>query len=235
MRKDWNARCTRHAVAPLLIILLWGCGDGAPFGGKYRAARKAPPKAYPKAKGHAPAVPGVDPVEEYLRSLREGTYAFNAPSRMERTETVSVQLRLGPMRKTGEVASGITEPGEVYSGTALIAPTMKAELRGSDFVITALTSERRTVATSSVTEWRWEIKARRSGTLSLTLALYVIRPGTEDLLLATAKRTIEVYVPPGKAIQGFVQKNWQWLWTAIFIPIGAWLVKRFRKQRRKPS
>jgi hypothetical protein len=49
----------------------------------------------------------------------------------------------------------------------------------------------------------------------------------------TFERTLEVDVTLRERLQTFVEGNWQWLWTALFVPLGALLLQR-RRQRRLP-
>jgi len=41
--------------------------------------------------------------------------------------------------------------------------------------------------------------------------------------IRTFKKEIRVEITRLQQTENFIKDNWQWLWTAIFFPIGAWL------------
>jgi len=43
---------------------------------------------------------------------------------------------------------------------------------------------------------------------------------------------IKVRVSYGAEISDFFSNNWQWLWSAILVPVGVWLWSKRRKDKR---
>jgi hypothetical protein len=60
-----------------------------------------------------------------------------------------------------------------------------------------------------------------------------------DILVQEYLAEVNVQVAPtpppptlAKRAGGFVSNNWQWLWTAILIPVAGWLVQRFNRKKK---
>ena len=47
----------------------------------------------------------------------------------------------------------------------------------------------------------------------------------------TFERTLVIDVPWTSRVSGFVDDNWQWLWSAILVPVGLWVLQRRRRTR----
>jgi hypothetical protein len=53
--------------------------------------------------------------------------------------------------------------------------------------------------------------------------------------LRTFNESLEIRVTLIDTVSGFVNRNWQWLWTTILVPVGAWLLaRRSRRTSREP-
>jgi hypothetical protein len=48
-------------------------------------------------------------------------------------------------------------------------------------------------------------------------------------VIRTFEETIAVNVTLSQRVSSFFANNWQWLWTAILIPIIGWLISRRRR------
>jgi hypothetical protein len=118
-----------------------------------------------------------------------------------------------------------------------VAPLMEAQLEGAPaFEITALTPARQPVSRATPTEWRWNARARESGTHALHLTINAIItvdgerfPRSLDVL----NREIEVEITAPQRIALFVQANWQWLAGTIVIPMALWFWTNRRTSNRK--
>jgi hypothetical protein len=85
------------------------------------------------------------------------------------------------------------------------------------------------VSKSEFTKWEWEVKPQAQGRqkLHLTLSVLIVIDGTSThRTIRTFERDIEVEVTRRQWIAAFLEKNWQWLWTAALVPIAGWLWSR---------
>ena len=53
--------------------------------------------------------------------------------------------------------------------------------------------------------------------------------------MRTFERTLVVNVPLRVRLETFVDENWQWLWTALVVPVGLFLLERRRRSKVPPS
>ena len=80
--------------------------------------------------------------------------------------------------------------------------------------------------------WKlWQVEATKEGEhrLHLTLtAILEVEGESMQRKIETFAHMITVEVTTGQRVSRFVANNWQWLWTAILIPIVGWLWRRQR-------
>jgi len=179
-----------------------------------------------------------DPITEILQSLPTGNIAFNVPQSMNRDDTKSIQLKLSLVAPIDDLKKSITEEGEKEGTTISVSDLMEADLTGSNFTITGVTPETQVISSTDETEWEWDIKPTDTGLqkLHLTLSVLLDFKGTSTpRAVRTFDKEIDVEVTPGQQISSFIGANWQWLWTVILVPIGAWVWSRRRKNNTPPS
>jgi hypothetical protein len=114
---------------------------------------------------------------------------------------------------------------------------MEAKLTGRGFAIEEHMPGQQWV-TSQQTRWTWKVTPTGHGpeTLHLTLYAYIDIAGRDaPLVVRTLEREIQVNITIAQRASGFIQKNWQWLWAAILVPIAGYLWKRARKAHRRPK
>jgi hypothetical protein len=109
---------------------------------------------------------------------------------------------------------------------------MEARLTGLDFAITAIMPETTAVSRRESTEWRWKVRPLSAGPHSLHLTLSVILDVNgvpTPRVIRTFDRYIKVDVTWGQRLDLFFERNWQWLWATVLVPIVGWLLRN-RKQ-----
>ena len=115
---------------------------------------------------------------------------------------------------------------------------MEADLTSESFKITPITPMRQAVRTSGNTEWQWSIKPTEAGKQHLFLRLNAIIKVDGDptaVAVQTFSEEIVIEVPLKQRLSQFAATNWQWLCTALFIPIGGWLWKRKKEVAQQPA
>jgi hypothetical protein len=50
--------------------------------------------------------------------------------------------------------------------------------------------------------------------------------------IGAAYCTIDVEVAPTQRVSNFFSRHWTWIWTAIFIPVGGYVWKKYREKRK---
>lgn len=173
-------------------------------------------------------------IDQALEEMIQGSIAFNTPDSMELNESSTIQLLLNPFKSVEELENMINKSAKVKIYQIKISHTMQARLTGNGFQITAITSEEQPISKKETTEWKWDIKAIEYGTqqLHLTLSAVIHFQGKNlSRAIRTIDKTILVRISFVKWVSNFTSKNWQWLWTALLIPVGSWLWKRRKSSK----
>ncbi|MDP8908902.1 MAG: hypothetical protein M3N47_07240 [Chloroflexota bacterium] len=182
------------------------------------------------------AAAGIDPLREIdaiLEGLPLATVAFNVPTRIALGESAVIELLLSTRAPTEDLKREITEAGKRIGARIRISDRMEARLTGPRFKIEAITPEVQAISGSEVTSWRWEVEPTVTGRprLHLTLsAILDVRGSPSTRTVRTFQRTLVVDVSLSDRVANFLQGNWQWLWTAILVPVAAWLMARHKRQ-----
>ena len=169
-----------------------------------------------------------------LAGLPLANVAFNAPETLRVHETAVIQLLLSGEQPIEQLQDQLTELGEKEGEQIKVSDRMEAQLSGLGFTIAAITPAVQPVSGQGVTEWRWEIEPTRVGTrrLHLTLSALIDVKGRESTYaIRTFERSLDVRVTWSERLSGFFSDNWQWLWTALLIPLVGWALSR----RRRPA
>jgi Divergent InlB B-repeat domain len=193
----------------------------------------SPPAPEPEPRPSPSALGAIDRI---IANLPRANAAFNAPTELALGESAVVQLRLSAQKSIRELKEEITALGEKEGANIKVSDRMEARLTGLGFEIEAVTPETQGISGQDVTEWKWEIEPTETGTqrLHLTLtALIEVDGEASPRTVRTFERMLVVDVALSTRVSEFVGDNWQWLWTAILIPVAGWLVRRRMVQPRK--
>jgi len=220
-------------AAGLIYVLTWD-RESAPSAEPTLSPTSTRPTV--TAQPAQPAPGDSSEVEDVLESLELVNVAFNAPRTMHLNEPVVIQLVLSGGRTIEQLQEELTALGEQEGEQIRASDTMEAQLTGPGFDIAPVTPEIQLVSKEAVTEWQWEVEPTKTGERRLHLALSaLIDLGGKDrtYTVRTFERTLVVKVTFGERLQTFIGDNWQWLWTALLIPIVG-LVLRWRQRRKLP-
>jgi hypothetical protein len=145
---------------------------------------------------------------------------------MEAGESERVQARISK-EVIEKVERQITEKmkgeGSPQARRIKVSRVMTLLLVGEDFEITPLQPDRQEIVGDFRT-WEWNIKPRSGGTkiLSLTIVTYADEPGVATSVSDVEDWTVEVYVTATDRVSRFVSDNWQWLFSAVLVPVIGW-------------
>jgi hypothetical protein len=201
-----------------------------------------PPPVAPPPGPPSPVAPPpgslFDEVDRMIRRLEVASIAFNVPEdTLTVGETAEVQLLLSAREPIRRLKRQITALGRREGARIRVSDQMEARLTGAKFKIQEVTPALQAVSGQGVTEWKWDIEPTEAGTHSLHLTLSAIiqvRGSDRVFPVRTFDQELPVRVTFLSRVSGFVEDNWQWLWTAILIPLLAWFLSK-RKQKQKPQ
>jgi len=183
-----------------------------------------PPTAFPPDP--------LEAVQRMFERLPQASIAFNTPPddlAVGEAEVVQLLLAREPVRL---LKRRLTAFGDTQGERIKVSGVMEAHLIGSKFRIRALFNEVQPVRREGVTEWKWEVEPTEAGVHRLQLTLYAfikVNGSDQALKVRTFEETLVVRVTLLERLSAFVGDNWQWLWTAILIPVAGWLYGRRRK------
>jgi hypothetical protein len=192
--------------------------------------------------GDPPAPPGPpgpafrDPVDAALAGLRGASAVFNAPSTLTLHEQTEIQLLVSAGQSIEKLKGEITAPGPIEAARVEVSPVMIATLSGTGFSIDPDEESEQVVAKSGFTTWSWDIEPIKTGTQYLRLRLFAVISfeGSEKrYMVKRFERTLAVNVAWSERVSGFFKDNWQWLWTALLIPIVGFLWGRRKREEGK--
>ena len=189
--------------------------------------------ARPPAKSEAaPVEPLKDhhgAIDQILEKLQFGNIAFNVPKKINFHDTAIIQLVLGLEAPIDELKRVISAMGEKEGVRTRVSGRMEARLSGPNFSVTAITPEIQAVPRSDIVEWKWEVRPISDGRhyLHLTLSVLLSVDGVSTpLAIRTFDKVIVVEVGWHQRASSFFDKNWQWLWAVILVPMVGWLWKK---------
>jgi Divergent InlB B-repeat domain len=194
-----------------------------------------PPTTTPPTTTTIPTSDPAEAVAEAVDKLPVATVAFNTPTHLRRNESATIRLLLSPETiSIGQLEKRVNEAGEKSGAHVQYSSLMEATLASDDFDIVPAQDPQQLVAAGKDTEWLWDIKPKRTGQLRLYLTLFAfvdVAGQRDPYKVKTFQRTLSINVGFTTRMGDFVKGNWQWLWTAILVPVGLWVVRR----RTKPS
>ncbi len=215
-----------------------------------KAAEKKMIDAMTKAaagKGHGKSdkvhMLGDNPLEEdqaaqEFMNLHKGNIAYNAPDKMKTGESAIITAAIGSDTVSLQnLKAGLPQGPNTTTASlpTLVTTKMKVTLTGPDFTITKLSSEEQVVVGDDPTTWKWSVKPKRSGSLTLHLAAIIeMKAGAKDY--KTVDSAITVKVDPLDASEEFMKENWQYLLGSLggLGAIAGWL-KRKKKSENKQT
>jgi hypothetical protein len=165
-------------------------------------------------------------VDAIRATLERASIAFNVPTPIRHDSLVEVQLllsvRKGLLQLSQEVEGyGLREAAEVR-----VSRRVRAELTGSGFDIKATSPLEQAIPSDDDVQWKWDIKAitpEPRAVLHLSLSsLASVDGATTPAWHRSFDRWIEIEITAQQRLEQFVEKNWQWLWAAILVPLAGW-------------
>jgi hypothetical protein len=179
-------------------------------------------------------------IDKILSGMELGNIAFNVPPSMSLEKAETVVLLLSPKQSVAELEQKLHEEdavGEIKNAKIKIHDRMQAVLSGDGFQITPVTADTLPVSQQEPTEWKWDVRAQRTGTLKLNVVLNAIvdvddGSGPHPYPIRTFSQTYVVQVSWRDGATAFVRESWQWLWVILVAPVAAWLWFRNRTKRR---
>jgi hypothetical protein len=203
-------------------------------------AKKGARKAHETLVSETASMDPDQVLQNAVDSLPVGQVAFNHPNEMKMGEAREVQVRIS-RDVAADISSGLTPTGtgakdQITEHQQIkVSTSMKVQLHGEPyFDIKPLTDEEQLISKTGFTEWKFTVIPLQGGKwpLHLTVTAVVHAADREKVKnLEVLDEQVTVQVSTLEVVESFVGNNWQWLIGTIFVPIGAWLLPKFRKKK----
>jgi len=187
---------------------------------------KAKPESSDKDKAYLAA----------LAQVKAARAAHNAPDELRLGESAHVHLVVSEDGHDAELRATVKGSSDLRIGTIHVAdvkvtPNLRAELTGGDFEIDRIAGKEVQYYHPDLrNHWEWVVKPEQIGNLELRLVLYAEILGDErGHMLKSYALPMRVHVTAGDRISSFLQSNWQWLWSALLVPVAGFLWARRRR------
>ena len=200
------------------------------------------PTSSPSNLPNSTPTPIGDPaIEAEVQKLMDRAIAFNPPSEMHQGTAEIISTRITLQSIPDEILKeGMPGRGQPQVEQIKVGSVMTVRLIGDEkaFTIQSLNSEEQAVAGKQFAQWEWNVTPLVSGdqNLYLRVSAKISTPnrGEKTVDIPVMHRRIKVRVDPLYASRKFVGDNWQWLWTALVIPIGVglWKMRKGKKAQR---
>jgi hypothetical protein len=176
--------------------------------------------------------PTVNTVDEILNQLSVASIAFSVPELINIRDKVKVQLLIDPTVNPALLEQRITVKGKTTSTKLLVSKIVSANLIATDGItVKAITPERQAISLTQPTEWVWELLPVKPGKFELYLVVNAevqVDSTRASRQIKTFEEVIEVEVTARQQVMLVFEKYWQWVWTAMLLPLGVWGWKRWR-------
>ena len=237
------------AAGLALAAFMFGCGGDNPNASVSNANTAATPRHSPTPQSE---------IEREIGRLSRGVAGVEFPTSMDvgqerdvvvefspeagREEEVRRNLEQEVNRQANESPnSNIAARSRIEVEEIRYSDVMKVELvaQNEGLQIKPVTEERQAISRSEKTVWRWNVKAVSAGAhrLHLKVTAFLNVNGKEETrsreVLGKTITVNAVQVPWSTRIGAFFEKNVQWIFTAILIPLFLWLVKRQMDKKKK--
>jgi hypothetical protein len=189
------------------------------------------PSSAPTHQALATPTPANDAGSDAIDALPKANFAFNSPATLELNQTTQIQLRVSLAESMDRLRAEIRAAGDIEAGQVPVSNRIEAKLTGTNFEITSISDDIQLLGSRHTTEWSWDVKALEEGeqVLHLSLTSLLTVSGQEvRRSFPSLDRKIVVQVSGVNRASMLFGKYWQWMMTAIFIPLCGWGVKKLR-------
>jgi hypothetical protein len=164
----------------------------------------------------------------YLVRPRRGAILWNMPERMRVSLRERVEVRIGDTDLAeDQLREGLRGRGVPQIDRLEITPLMRVQLVASenDFLVKSLSTMDHLIRHDNAAKWDFDVVPIRSGSrvLRVLVSMRVKVESNEEIVdLPSYEREVHVAVAPLHSTGAFIGRNWQWIATAIVVPLAAW-------------
>ena len=168
--------------------------------------------------------------------MENANIAFYSPTSMRFGEKRRIHLLLSLRGSIDDLLQILPSDDDSEGAMIRVTGQMQAVLKGDGFKIDALTPSTQAITRLETTDWQWQISAIAGGVQSLHLTLNAILSiggDSAERTMRVFERQIDIQITLIERVTLFVERNWQWLWAAILVPVAPWVWRRRNGPKRQ--
>lgn len=173
--------------------------------------------------------------DELMKVLNpDGRWTYDAPTEMTQGDSADFIVRISAKDIGEELTKGLANPSAPEKIT--VSPKMKLVLTSPDqaFEIIEQSTQGQLLG-DDYSQWKWRIKALKSGPRSLHLSVFAVLSGNEGKDIPIGEKSININVSYGYVIKTFFTNNWQYLLgSGVLTGLLGWLVRWLFNRSKKP-
>lgn len=215
-------------VAELLTAIETGAinvDDFETAAGEETAAMPPPTLAFGEVM---PTMPNPDSILDQMFNV---DISFVIPVEANIEDSVRAELIITP--EAINATLNHTVDGMRQEATILVTQVVRADLRTDDFDVTAITSTEQVLLKTESTQWLWKLRPLHPGDAEVVLTVTAIVKtdfGNSQRQMKAFEKTIDINITKRQIVMSFIEDNWQWLWSTLFVPVVLLLYRRFKKK-----
>jgi len=160
--------------------------------------------------------------------VTDANLVFKIPDSVELNNRIRAQLLVDLEKSIEDLQEANTAKGTPITGSVKLSRVITARLIAPDFEVTAIEPEEQALIAGQTATWNWSLLPKASGTYDVTLTIDAkveVNNREKTAHIRTFERTVKVTVTPTQVIFSFINENWQWLWSALLVPLFLWFWK----------
>jgi hypothetical protein len=185
----------------------------------------------PKDDLVSPTMRSMSVVDSMVEDMKEGFIVYISFCSSKWEEKILIQMILSLGNSMENLLLKLRAKGEKKNAKIMVWRRMEADLQNPDFQIIKLTPKIQAIASQEITKWQWELTPKKPGSHRLHLAInahFNVEGISTPRSIQTFGIKIDVKTTFVQRGMQFFKQNWQWLCTAIFIPLVYFVGKRMK-------
>jgi len=173
---------------------------------------------------------------EIADQLVKASIVFAIPSTANITQDIRAQLLIDLVHDLDELSAQLTAPGVHVKKKIYVSKIVMAKLDAADFEITNITPTEQAISDFGSTEWLWNLRPKRAGSLQVNVsitAIIFVGDKSTSYHIKTYDQIVNIEVTAYQLVVSWLVKYWQWIISTMILPliIWAWKIKNERNKK----
>jgi len=182
---------------------------------------------------HGETLPALPRPDDILDQMFNVDISFVIPFATNIDDPIKAELIITPEDLQPTIEHSVV--GLEQDFVILVTQVVRADLRTDDFDVINITPIEQALSKTQSTQWLWKLRPLRTGNTEVILTVTAIVKtdfGNSQRQMKAFEKSVDVTITKGQVIHNFINENWQWLLSTLFIPFALLLYRRFRNNSK---